>query len=113
MSSGSTSCANRTASSADQPRLASTARMKSRPPASHARGELVVNQADDLAAVLAVVAVVDFAHEPLVGAHAGDDGAALEHGVRAASEVPAERNLDRDGLDAVNAHGGRSRARSD
>src|SRR5207247_11208260 len=38
-----------------------------------ARRELVVNEAHDLAAVLAVVAVVDFADEPLVGAHAGED----------------------------------------
>src|SRR3989449_11732615 len=44
-----------------------------------ARRELVVNEAHDLAAVLAVVAVVDFADEPLVGAHAGDDHAGPEH----------------------------------
>ena len=73
--------------------------------ARDARGELLVDQAHDLATVLTVVAVVHLADEPRVGAHAGDDGAALADGVRAAAEVLRQRDLDRDRLDAVDAHG--------
>ena len=39
-----------------------------------ARRQLLVDEAHDLAAVLAVVAVVDLAHEAVVGAQARDDG---------------------------------------
>ena len=53
-----------------------------------------------------VVAVVDLADEAGVGAHAGDHGAAREDGVGAAAEVLLQRDLDRDGFDAVDAHGG-------
>src|SRR6266545_4572309 len=70
-----------------------------------ARRQLVVDEAHDLRALLAVVAVVDLADEPALGAHAGDDRAALEDGIRAAPEVPAKRDVDRDGLDAVDPHG--------
>ena len=53
------------------------------------RRQLVADQAHDLAAVLAVVAVVDLADEAVVGAQAGDHGGALEDGVGAAAEVLA------------------------
>jgi hypothetical protein len=68
---------------------------------AQARGQLVVDQADDLEAVLAVVAVVDTADEPVVRAQAGDHGGALEDRVGAPAEVPRERDVERDRLDAV------------
>ena len=72
--------------------------------AFHARRELFVDQADDLAPVLAVVAVVDLAREPFVRAHARDHRRALENGIRAAAEVLLQRNIDRDRLNALNLH---------
>ena len=78
---------------------------------AQARGQLVVDQADDLEAVLAVVAVVDLADEALVGAHPGDDRGALEDGIGAPAEVLRERDVDGDGLDAVDAHGRVPRSR--
>ena len=53
---------------------------------------------------LAVVAVVDLAHQPVVGSQPRDHGRALEHRIGAAAEVLRERNVDGDGIDAVNAH---------
>ena len=79
--------------------------------AAQARGQLVVDQADDLEAVLAVVAVVDLADEAPVGAHPGDDRGALEDGIGAPAEVLRERDVDGDGLDAVDAHGRVPRSR--
>jgi hypothetical protein len=70
-------------------------------PVAQEGGQLVVDQPDDLGAVLAVVAVVDLADEPLVRAQAGDDGGALEDRVGAPAEVARERDVDRDRLDAV------------
>ena len=63
------------------------------------------------AAVLAIVAIVDLAHEARVGAHARDDRAAFEDRVGTAAEILGERDLDRnrrDGRDAVVRHGATS-----
>src|SRR3989442_2647567 len=68
------------------------------------RSQRLPNDPHDLATVLAVVAVVDLADDPALRAHAGDDGAAREDGVRAAAEVLLQRDLDRDGFDTVDAH---------
>src|SRR5262245_40425281 len=75
--------------------------------AAHARCQLLVDQPHDGRPVLAVVTVVDLADQTALGAHPRDPGAALEDRVRAAAEIPAERNVDRDGLDAMDAHDGR------
>ena len=50
------------------------------------------------------VAVVDLAYQAFVRAQARDDGGALEHRIGASAEVPLERNVYGDGLDAVDLH---------
>jgi hypothetical protein len=71
----------------------------------HAGRQDFVDESHELVTVLAVVAVVDLADEAGVRAQPGDDRGALEHGVRAPAEVPPQRDVDRDGLDALDAHG--------
>src|SRR5262249_59043584 len=66
-----------------------------------ALGEGVADETAGLEGVVAVVAVVDLAREAAVRAHPRDHGGALEDGVGAAAEVPAQRDVDRDGVDAV------------
>jgi len=72
--------------------------------AAHVRRQHLADDAGDLGPVLAVVAVVHFADDPVVGGQARDDGGALEHRVGAAAEVPGQRDVDGDGVDGVHAH---------
>src|SRR5690606_34295972 len=73
--------------------------------AENQRSELPGDDARDVGCVLAVVAVVDLADHPVVGVHASDDGAAPGNVIRAAAEIPRERDRDGFGLDALDSHG--------
>ena len=69
-----------------------------------ARRQLVLDQPHDGETVLAVVAVVDLADETVLSAHPRDHRGAFEDRVSAATEILAERDVDGDGFDAVDAH---------
>ena len=73
--------------------------------AEQQRRQLVRDDSRDVAAVRPVVAVVDLARQPVRGADAGDDRVAAGHPVAAAAEHLPQRDLYRDGLDAVDFHG--------
>ena len=69
------------------------------------RRQLLLDQARDGGRVLAVVPVVDLAHEAVAGPEARHDGRALQHRVRAAAEVLRERDVDGESFDALYFHG--------
>src|SRR5262249_9760428 len=72
--------------------------------ADQERRQLILNDPGDVAAVRAVVAVVNLARQPARGADARDDRVAAGDAVAAAAEHLFERDLDRDRLDSLDLH---------
>jgi hypothetical protein len=70
----------------------------------HAWRQRFLDQANDLAAMRAIVAVVDLAHEAFIGRDSRDDRAAPEDVVGAAAEIALEGDPDGNRLDAVDFH---------
>ncbi|URK89572.1 hypothetical protein LP421_33090 (plasmid) [Rhizobium sp. RCAM05350] len=67
-------------------------------------GELVFDDVDDFAHVVAAVAVVDLADQPSVGLHLGDDRAAFGDIVPASAEIAGKRDLDGDDRHVLDLH---------
>src|SRR5690606_32120070 len=68
--------------------------------------QFLVDNPDDLAPVVPVVAVVDASYDTFVGGDPRDDGAPRVYVVTASRECPGQRDRDRDRVDRGDAHGG-------